>query len=82
MNWKIILYLTLVSLIIGIASVFGLFNSNFMPLVMLIFSAVSGYVIAKKCNTQLFIHGVMVGLFSGILDICYSGFHVQYLSAA
>lgn len=67
MNWKIILYLSLASLVIGVASVFGIFNSNFMPLVMLIFSVVSGYVIAKNCNAQLFMHGVMVGLFSGIL---------------
>ncbi|MEZ4690650.1 MAG: hypothetical protein R3A12_10885 [Ignavibacteria bacterium] len=48
MNWKIILYLSLASIVIGVASVFGIFNSNFMPLVMLIFSVVSGYVIAKK----------------------------------
>ncbi|MCB0726045.1 MAG: hypothetical protein KDD00_01175 [Ignavibacteriae bacterium] len=67
MNWKIILYLSLASIVIGVASVFGIFNSNFMPLVMLIFSVVSGYVIAKKSNTQLFMNGVLVGLFSGIL---------------
>ncbi|HMQ69180.1 MAG TPA: hypothetical protein PKA90_09275 [Ignavibacteria bacterium] len=67
MNWKIILYLTLASIVIGIASVFGIFNSNFMPLVMLIFSVISGYIIAKKSNSQLFMNGVMVGLFSGIV---------------
>ena len=67
MNWKIILYLTLASLVIAIASVFGIFNSNFMPLVMLIFSVICGIVISKKCNSQLFMHGVMVGLFSGIV---------------
>lgn len=67
MNWKIIFYLTLVSVVIAIASVFGIFNSNFMPLIMLIFSVAAGYVIAKKSNSQLFMNGVMVGLFSGIL---------------
>lgn len=67
MNWKIILYLTLASIVIGVASVFGIFNSNFMPLVMLLFSVISGYVIAKKSNSQFFMNGVLVGLFSGIL---------------
>ena len=67
MNWKIILYLTLASLVIAIASVFGVFNSNFMPFVMLIFSVICGFIIAKKCNSQLFMNGVMVGLFSGIV---------------
>lgn len=67
MNWKIILYLSLVSCVIAFASVFGIINSNFMILFMLAFAIASGYVIARTSKTQLFMNGVMVGLFSGIL---------------
>lgn len=67
MNWKIILLLSLGGVAVAIASVFGLVNTKYEIVYWLVIGAVSGVVIARTCSRALFTHGVMVGLFSGIL---------------
>ena len=67
MNWKIILLLTALGIAIAAASTYGIINSNyFLDVYMIIFAIVSGIVIYRTCSTSLFMHGVMVGLLSGI----------------
>ncbi|MBK8551539.1 MAG: hypothetical protein IPL53_10960 [Ignavibacteria bacterium] len=66
MNWKIILLLTLVGVAIAVASVFGVINSNYMTVYMIIFAVVAGIIISRTCENSLFMHGVVVGLLTGI----------------
>ncbi len=78
MNWKIIILLTLLGVLAAIASLFGWVNSTLLW--WLIIGIISGIVIAKTCKRSLFIHGVVVGLFSGILgSVIQSIFFDMYL---
>lgn len=81
MNWKIILLLVLLGVAIAIASLFGLVNNIYVWASIIVIAAIiSGFVIAKNCSRSIFMHGVIVGLFSGILgSVIQSLFFDTYL---
>lgn len=80
MNWKIIILLVLLGVAIAAASLFGLVNSNYEWAYWLVAAIISGFVIAKSCSRSIFMHGVIVGLFSGILgSVIQSLFFDTYL---
>ena len=79
MNWKIILLLVLIGCAIGVASLFGLVHSKYEIVYWLVLAMASGFVIAKSCGRP-FMHGVIVGLFTGILvAIIQAVFFDKYL---
>ena len=66
MNWKIIILLSLIGIAIAVGAIFGIVNSSYILVYMIIFAIVSGVIISRTCETAPFMHGVMVGLLSGI----------------
>lgn len=57
--------LTLFGVLMGLASVFGYTQSNEW-LYWLVIAVISGFVIAKVTDRQIFVKSVVVGLFMGI----------------
>ena len=76
MNWKLILLLPLVGLILGVASLFGL-SGAIGFLVWLVAAAVIAGVIGKMAGKRYFLHGLLTGLITGalpaILQVIFSG---------
>ncbi|MEO8447230.1 MAG: hypothetical protein ABI528_07020 [bacterium] len=71
MNWKI-WSLTLFGILMGLVSVLGI-AKNFEWLLWLIIAVISGAVIAKVADRQIFTKGVVVGLFDGIFSSIIQG---------
>ncbi|MGI8498239.1 MAG: hypothetical protein ACR2OG_11730 [Gemmatimonadaceae bacterium] len=65
MNWRLILQLSLFGLIMGIATVFVI-PSKIEPFFWLAVFIVSAYLIATRCASQFFLHGVLVGLANSV----------------
>jgi len=61
MNWKLIFLLSLFGLAMGFATVF-LIPTKIEPAFWLIIFLISAYLIAKRCASRLFLHGLLVGL--------------------
>jgi len=80
MNWKLILGLSLVGLAMGLATVFWI-PSNVEPFVWLVIFVFSAIVIAKRCGSRPFVHGLLVSLAN---SVWITGAHVllfdQYLA--
>jgi hypothetical protein len=67
MNWKIIILLVLIVTALSIVLLFGIINSSYLFLYLLVTAIFSGLIIAKTCDRMVFTHGVVAGLFGGIL---------------
>ncbi|MEO8664977.1 MAG: hypothetical protein ABI462_05720 [Ignavibacteria bacterium] len=79
MNWKIILLLVLIGCAVAVASLFGLVYSKYEIVYWLVLGLASGFVIARTCSRP-FMHGVIVGLFTGILgSVIQAVFFDKYL---
>jgi len=80
MNWKLILGLSLVGLAMGLATVFWI-PSNVEPFVWLVIFVFSAIVIAKRCGSRPFVHGLLVSVAN---SVWITGAHVllfdQYLA--
>ena len=80
MNWKLILGLSFVGLAMGLATVFWI-PSNVEPFVWLVIFVFSAIVIAKRCGSRPFVHGLLVSLAN---SVWITGAHVllfdQYLA--
>ena len=61
MNWKLVLQLSMFGLAMGVATVYVI-PSNIEPAFWVPIFLICGYVIAKKCTGQYFLHGVALGL--------------------
>ena len=79
MNWKIILLLVLIGMVLAVGSLFGLLKSGYEVVYWLVLGMASGFVIGKTCSRP-FMHGVIVGLFTGILvSVIQAAFFDTYL---
>jgi hypothetical protein len=67
MNWRLILSLSLLGIIFGIASVFG-FTSGREWLAWLLIGAYSAWKFARRSGEELFLHGFYFGILTG----CFS----------
>ena len=67
MNLKI-WSLTLFGVLIGLLTSFGIVQ-NYPLFIWIIIAVICGIVIAKSADTQLFVKGVVVGLFIGIFFV-------------
>jgi hypothetical protein len=67
MNWRLILSLSLLGIVFGIASVFG-FTSGREWLAWFIIGVYSAWKFARRSREELFLHGFYLGIFIG----CFS----------
>jgi hypothetical protein len=65
MNWKAIGELSLFGLAMGVATVF-LIPSTIEPLFWVAIFAISAYLIARRCPSREFVHGVLVGVANSV----------------
>ena len=66
MNWHLIFRLSLLSIVMGFASVLGLTRS-YEWLVWLCVGLMCAWQFAKKTREELFLHGFYVGIFIGLI---------------
>jgi hypothetical protein len=64
-NWPLVVRLSLLGLLMGIATVFVI-PSNVEPLCWLVIFAVSAYFIAKRAAGKYFLHGLLVGIANSV----------------
>jgi hypothetical protein len=65
MNWKLIFQLSLFGLAMGIATVFVI-PSKIEPAFWLVIFLICAYVIAKRSQGKLFLHGLLLGLANSV----------------
>ena len=65
MNWKLILQLSLFGLAMGIATVFVI-PSKTEPAFWLVIFLTCAYLIAKRSDGKLFLHGLLLGLANSV----------------
>ncbi len=65
MSWPLVARLSLLGLLMGIATVFVI-SSNVEPLCWLVIFAVSAYFIAKRVAGKYFLHGLLVGIANSV----------------
>jgi len=65
MKWKLILQLSLFGLAMGVATVFVI-PSSIEPAFWLVIFVICAYVIAKRCPTGHFLHGLLLGLANSV----------------
>jgi len=67
MNWRLILSLSLLGIVLGIASVFG-FTSEREWLAWLCIGLYAGWKFSRRSREELFLHGFYLGILAG----CFS----------
>jgi hypothetical protein len=67
MNWRLILSLSLLGIVFGIASVFG-FTSGREWLAWLCIGVYAGWKFSRRSRDELFLHGFYLGILTG----CFS----------
>ena len=65
MNWKLIFQLSLFGLAMSVATVY-LIPSKIEPAFWLPIFLLSAYLIAKRCSSKLFLHGLLLGLANSV----------------
>lgn len=65
MNWQLILSLSLLGVVVGLVSVFGLMGSQIW-LLWLCVAAFCAWQFARNTRRYLFLHGFYLGIFVGI----------------
>lgn len=65
MNWKLIFLLSLFGLAMGIATVFVI-PSKIEPAFWLVIFVICAYLIAKRCASKHFLHGLLLGLANSV----------------
>jgi hypothetical protein len=65
MNWKLIFLLSIFGLVMGIATVYAI-PSDVEPFLWLIIFVICAWIIAKKCSSKYFLHGLMVSLINSV----------------
>ena len=78
MNWKLVFTLSLIGLVMALASVFIL-PPNIEPFFWLLVFLFSAYCIARYNDELYFLHGVFVGLFNSLwVTVVYLLFYGHY----
>jgi hypothetical protein len=81
MNVRLVLTLSLLGLLVGIASVTGLLHSGVESIVWCLLGIGCGIVLGIKAPGKLFLHGFVTGLLAGVLSqIIQVLFFGSYLS--
>lgn len=67
MNWRLIILLSLLSIVLAVASILG-FVKSFEWLMWLIVGVYCGWQFAGRVNDDLFLHGFYLGILDGIFN--------------
>lgn len=79
LDWLYILILAEFGVVMGVLSVNGL-TRNIAPYLWLVFGGISAWVLVKKVQRKLFVHGLFVGLFWALINaLIQSLFFDSYL---
>jgi hypothetical protein len=80
MDWKVIIILSAIGLIMGLLSVKG-FTQKLEPFLWLLFGIATSLVLSKNIDNKTFLHGLLIGLSWGIINgLTQSVFFDTYLS--
>lgn len=80
MDWKVIIILSAIGLIMGLLSVKG-FTQKLEPFLWLLFGIATSLVLSKNVDNKTFLHGLLIGLAWGIINgLTQSVFFDTYLS--
>jgi hypothetical protein len=80
MHWKLIFQLSLFGLAMGIATVFVI-PSSIEPVFWLVIFVICAYVIARRCASRYFLHGLLVSLANGVwITAAHIMFFDQYIT--
>jgi hypothetical protein len=80
MNWKVIVALVLLGLMMGIASLFG-WTQNIELVLWIIIALVAAFWIATNKAGRPFLHGLLAGLLMGVCNsLVQFGFFEMYLA--
>jgi hypothetical protein len=67
MDWKVIIILSAIGLIMGLLSVKG-FTQKLEPFLWLLFGIATSLVLSKNIDQKTFLHGLLIGLAWGIIN--------------
>jgi hypothetical protein len=67
MDWKVIIILSAIGLIMGLLSVKG-FTQKLEPFLWLLFGIATSLVLSKNIDHKTFLHGLLIGLAWGIIN--------------
>jgi len=67
MNWKLIFSLSLFSILMGFASVFGL-TQSYEWLMWLMIGVLCAWIFAKRVADDFFLHGFYLGIIDGVFN--------------
>ncbi len=67
MDWKLIIILSVIGLIMGLLSVKG-FTQKLEPFLWLLFGIATSLVLSKNIDNKTFLHGLLIGLAWGIIN--------------
>ncbi|HEV3217411.1 MAG TPA: hypothetical protein VGZ27_16900 [Vicinamibacterales bacterium] len=80
MNWKLIFQLSLFGLAMGIATVFVI-PSSIEPVFWLVIFVMCAYLIARRCSSRYFLHGLFVSLANSVwITAAHIMFFDQYIT--
>jgi len=80
MNWKLIFLLSLFSIGMGFASVFGL-TQQYEWLMWLVIGTICAWIFAKRVTDDYFLYGFYLGILDGVFNsVIQSLFFSTYLS--
>jgi hypothetical protein len=80
MDWKLIFQLSLFGLAMGIATVF-LIPPSVEPICWLVIFLICAYMIAKRCPTGRFAHGLLLGLANSVwITAAHILFYDRYIA--
>ncbi|MEZ4889210.1 MAG: hypothetical protein R2779_01215 [Crocinitomicaceae bacterium] len=80
MNYKIIIILSSIGLIMGLLTVKG-FTQKIEPFLWLLFGIATSLVLSKNIDEKTFLHGLIIGLTWGIINgMIQSAFFDTYIS--
>lgn len=65
MNWKLIFSLSLFGLAMAIATVYVI-PSNIEPFFWLVIFIICAFIIARRCSSKYFLHGLLVSLVNSV----------------
>jgi len=80
MDWKVIIILSVIGLLMGLLSVQG-FTQKIEPLLWLLFGIATSLILSRNIEQKAFLHGILIGLAWGILNgLTQSVFFDTYLT--
>lgn len=80
MNWKLILQLSLLGLVMAYATV-SIIPANIEPVIWIALFIICSYIIARRCARKYFLHGFVLSLFNCVwITIAHYLFYNTYVA--